>query len=270
MVRRAKDTLRRMLPLRDKNPTARRAYVTLVIIGANVAAFLLWQPTFDSGEEGQLRQQTFFWCQAAIPLEVAEGAPLAAVGPAGIRSIADTYNMTQAEAVAFQEYLAGECPEKSWLGSVFVAMFLHGGWLHIAGNMLFLWVFGNNIEDRMGRAVFPIFYILGGLAAFGLQFALDTRSAVPTLGASGAISAVLGAYLVLFPKARVLTLVFRVILELPALVVLGGWFVLQIFSGVGQLGTQVNGGVAYWAHIGGFAFGVLVALPMRRAARPAG
>jgi membrane associated rhomboid family serine protease len=140
-------------------------------------------------------------------------------------------------------------------------MFLHGGWLHIAGNMLFLWVFGNNVEDRLGRLVFVGFYLLGGIAAMLLQLAFGAGSTLPTLGASGAIAAVLGAYLVLFPRARVTTLViffFITWIQLPAAVVLVGWFVLQIFSGVGQLGTDVSGGVAYWAHIGGFAFGAAV------------
>src|SRR5439155_4613178 len=123
------------------------------------------------------------------------------------------------------------------------AMFLHAGWLHIGGNMLFLWVFGNNVEDRLGPIPYLLFYLLGGVAAFALQLALAPNSAIPTLGASGAIAAVLGAYLVAFPRARVLTLVFFffiTLLELPASVVLGLWFVLQLFSGVGELGTAVN------------------------------
>jgi membrane associated rhomboid family serine protease len=128
--------------------------------------------------------------------------------------------------------------------------------------MLFLWVFGNNVEDRLGWVLYPGFYLLGGLAATGLQLAFASSSAVPNLGASGAIAAVLGAYFVMFPRARVTTLViffFITAIELPAVVVLGAWFVLQLFSGVGSLGTQVNGGVAYWAHVGGFAFGIVVA-----------
>jgi membrane associated rhomboid family serine protease len=145
---------------------------------------------------------------------------------------------------------------------VFVAMFLHGGWLHIGGNMLFLWVFGNNVEDRLGRMLFIAFYLLGGVAASALQLAFDPSSAVPSLGASGAVAAVLGAYLVMFPRARVVTLVilffFITAVELPAVLVLGAWFVLQLFSGVGGLGAQVNGGVAYWAHVGGFVFGLAV------------
>jgi membrane associated rhomboid family serine protease len=141
-------------------------------------------------------------------------------------------------------------------------MFLHAGWLHIAGNMLFLYIFGDNVEDRLGRIVFLLFYVLGGLAASGLQLAFSASSTLPNLGASGAIGAVLGAYLVLFPRARVKTVViffFITVIELPAVAVLGIWFVMQLFSGVGGLSTDVNGGVAYWAHVGGFGFGALVA-----------
>jgi membrane associated rhomboid family serine protease len=161
-----------------------------------------------------------------------------------------------------QPLVRQECPDKSWLASIFVAMFLHGSLLHIGGNMLFLWVFGNNVEDRLGYLVYPLFYVLGGLAAAGLSIAFDPNSAIPNLGASGAIGAVLGAYAVIFPHARVTTLVifvFITVMQIRAAFVLGAWFLLQIFSGVGQLGTEVNGGVAYWAHVGGFAFGALIA-----------
>jgi membrane associated rhomboid family serine protease len=153
-------------------------------------------------------------------------------------------------------------------------MFLHEGWLHIAVNMLFLWVFGNNVEDRLGRAWFVLLYACGGIAAMLLQLAFAPDSTVPTVGASGAISAVLGAYLVLFPRARITTLILFFVIApvwLPAWVALGGWFLLQLFSGAGGLGAQVNGGVAYWAHVGGFAFGVALTWLFfrdRREARP--
>jgi membrane associated rhomboid family serine protease len=152
-----------------------------------------------------------------------------------------------------------------WWQSVFVAMFLHGGWLHILGNMLFLWIFGNNVEDKLGVIGYPIFYLASGIAATIAQLAISSSSIVPNLGASGAIAGVLGAYLVMFPRRRVLTLImffFITWVYLPAYVVLGLWFVLQLFSGVGELGTRVNsgGGVAFWAHIGGFAFGSVMAL----------
>ncbi len=245
-----------MIPIRDANPTHRLPVVTLALIAANVAAFLLWQPSFGTQEE----QQTFYFCNAEIPFEVTHQENLAQGGPEAADALdADLGPGVGAEV---QSFLQQECPDKSWLVSVFVAMFLHGGWLHIAGNMLFLWVFGNNVEDRLGYLVYPLFYVLGGLAASGLQLAFDPNSTIPSLGASGAIGAILGAYIVLFPHARVTTLViffFITVMEIPAGVVLGIWFLLQVFSGVGQLGSELNGGVAFWAHVGGFAFGAIVA-----------
>ncbi|HEY7401137.1 MAG TPA: rhomboid family intramembrane serine protease [Actinomycetota bacterium] len=251
-----------MLPLRDANPVRRMPVVTIAIIAANLFAFLFWQPTFASGELATLDQETFFWCHAAIPFEVSHQVNLASGGAEARASIEDAYG----PGFPLQRHLQSECPNKSWLASVFVAMFLHGGWLHIGGNMLFLWVFGNNVEDRLGAIRYLLFYLAGGIAAFALQIALDPNSAIPTLGASGAIAAVLGAYIVIYPRARVLTLVFFffiTLVELPAFLVLGIWFVLQLFSGVGQLGAEVNGGVAYWAHVGGFAFGLLMGFALR-------
>jgi membrane associated rhomboid family serine protease len=254
-----------VIPIRDANPTSRVPIVTLAIIAANVVAFLVWQPTFGTQEE----QQTFFLCHAEIPWEVSHQTNLANDGIEA-RLVLDE-DLGPGAGEFFQTLAQQECPDKSWLLSIFVAMFLHGGLLHIAGNMLFLWIFGNNIEDRMGYLIFPVFYGLGGLAAAGMQLAMDPSSAVPNLGASGAIGAVLGAYAVLFPRARVTTLIiffFITVIEIPAVYVLGGWFLLQIFSGIGQLGTDVNAGVAYWAHIGGFGFGALVALVFYRRRGP--
>jgi membrane associated rhomboid family serine protease len=256
-----------VIPLRDSNPTRRFAWVTLALIAANVAIFLLWQPTLGGTDT---QQQIFYFCHAEIPWEITHETNLADGGGAARRAIDATYASTrqavgagdQADVGAqLQQLLSRKCPDKSWWQSVFVAMFLHGGWLHIGGNMLFLWIFGNNVEDRLGRVPYVLFYLLGGLAATGLQLAFDAGSVVPNLGASGAIAAVLGAYIVMFPRARVYTLIiflFITAVELPAIVVLGAWFVLQLFSGVGSLGTDVNGGVAYWAHVGGFAFGMAV------------
>jgi membrane associated rhomboid family serine protease len=142
-------------------------------------------------------------------------------------------------------------------------MFMHASILHIGGNMLFLWIFGNNVEDSMGPVKYFLFYIAGGIAALALQVAIGPNSAVPTLGASGAIAAVLGGYILMYPRARVLTLVFIIILftviELPALVVLGLWFAEQAVFGATSLTnpTGGGGGVAYFAHVGGFAFGLL-------------
>jgi membrane associated rhomboid family serine protease len=140
-------------------------------------------------------------------------------------------------------------------------MFLHGSLLHLGGNMLFLWIFGNNIEDSMNRLIFVVFYLLGGLAALGLQVAIDPDSLIPTVGASGAIAGVLGAYARLYPRARVVTviiiIIFFTIVTLPALLVLGLWFLLQLLPAFSEPIGNTGGGVAYFAHIGGFLFGVL-------------
>jgi membrane associated rhomboid family serine protease len=252
-----------VIPLRDANPTRRRPWVTLGLIALNAAAFLLWQPV--TGD--QVEQTVFFYCEAQVPWEITHGENLADGGAAARRALEAQFGQ---DAAAAQAVFRSECPDKSPYRSLLVSMFLHGGWLHILGNMLYLWIFGNNVEDRLGRFAFIAFYLLGGLAASGLQMAFDPSSTIPSLGASGAIGAVLGAYLVLFPNARVTTLVmfiFVTVVQLPALVVLGGWFVLQLFSGVGELGQVANGGVAYWAHVGGFAFGALAALLFFRGRR---
>jgi membrane associated rhomboid family serine protease len=246
-----------VIPIRDINPTSRMAWLTIAIIVANVAVFVLWEPAFA----GQAEQQEFFFCNAQVPYELTNQTTLADGGTEARRAIAESFGASENEAAGLQEFLDERCPGKSWFVSIFVSMFLHGGWLHLAGNMLFLWVFGNNVEDRLGRIGFAVFYVLGGLAATGLQLAFDPNSAVPNVGASGAIAAILGAYLILFPRARIHTLVifvFITFLDLPAVVVLVGWFVLQFFSGVGEMGRQLGGGVAYWAHVGGFVFGLMV------------
>jgi membrane associated rhomboid family serine protease len=250
-----------VIPIRDDNPTRRFAFVTLALIMLNVAAFVLWEPTFGSQQE----QQTFFYCNAMIPWEVTHETSLVDGGQAARQALEDGLNEGPDAAAQDQAFLARHCGRKVWWESIFVAMFLHGGWLHLAGNMLFLWVFGNNVEDKLGVFLYPLFYLAGGIAATVAQVLISSDSVVPNLGASGAIAGVLGAYLVMFPRRRVLTLIFFFFITwvyLPAFVVLGVWFVLQLFSGVGELGTRVNsgGGVAFWAHIGGFAFGTLMAL----------
>ena len=142
-------------------------------------------------------------------------------------------------------------------------MFMHGSILHLGGNMLFLWIFGNNVEDAMGHVRFVVFYVLGGIAALLLQTVIEPNAAIPTVGASGAIAAVLGGYILLYPRARVVTLIFIVffftILELPAMAVLGLWFLQQVAFGYFDLANPAGGGggVAYFAHIGGFVFGLL-------------
>jgi membrane associated rhomboid family serine protease len=151
--------------------------------------------------------------------------------------------------------------------TIFTAMFMHGGWLHLFSNMLFLWIFGDNVEDQFGHLQFLIFYLMVGVAATFAQFALSPESTVPNVGASGAIAGVLGAYILLFPQTRVNVLLGRQIVAMPALVVLGLWIVLQLFSGVGSIAhtteTAKVGGVAYVAHIGGFFAGVLLTFLFR-------
>jgi len=258
-----------VLPIRDANPTGRTPFVTLALIVANVLIFLLWQPTLTADQNADAEQQLFFLCHGEIPFEVSHQTSLAEGGAEAAAAIeADYPRVSNGEQL--QAVLAEECGNKSWIASLFASMFLHGGWLHIGGNMLFLWIFGNNIEDRLGPVRYLLFYLLGGLAASGLQLLVGPESAIPSVGASGAIAAVLGAYLVLYPRARVTTVVFFFLItlvELPAVVVLGLWFVLQLLEGVGGLGTQVNGGVAYFAHIGGFVFGLAIAVALLRRRR---
>jgi len=158
------------------------------------------------------------------------------------------------------------------LGTLVSSMYLHGGWAHLIGNMWYLWIFGDNVEDRMGRVRFFIFYTLCGLVAGLLQVAAAPRSSIPMIGASGAIAGVLGAYLVLYPRARVSTLVplfyFIRIVWLPAVVVLGGWFLIQLLNGLASLSVVMQtGGVAWWAHIGGFVAGIVLVFLFRRADR---
>jgi membrane associated rhomboid family serine protease len=156
---------------------------------------------------------------------------------------------------------AGEAP------TVFTAMFMHGGWLHLGGNMLYLWIFGDNVEDEFGPFKFLVFYLLCGIAATFAQYYFSMRSNVPNVGASGAIAGVLGAYLLMFPSAKVNVLVYNQIVAMPAIVVLGLWFALQFFSGVGSIAatdeTTDKGGVAYMAHVGGFAAGFLLTFLFR-------
>ena len=143
--------------------------------------------------------------------------------------------------------------------TVFTSMFMHGGWLHLGGNMLYLWIFGDNVEDRFGHAKFLLFYLLCGIAATVAQVAVSAHSNIPNLGASGAIAGVLGAYLILFPKGQVRVLMGRSIMPMPALVVIGLWIVLQFINGIGSITQSAEtGGVAYMAHIGGFVAGLVL------------
>jgi membrane associated rhomboid family serine protease len=238
-----------VIPLRDNIPTARKPVVTYAIIIANLLVYFLWQRgglSWGSPSSPHYLENLSDW--GAWPYEfvhpgrhcqiVAEGAQCG----------------------------TGLPPQPATWITPFTAMFMHGGLLHIGGNMLFLWIFGNNVEDAMGRVKFVVFYVVGGLCAFALQTLVslhggDSTLAVPTLGASGAIAAVLGGYLLLFPRARVVTVIFIVffftILELPALLVLGFWFLEQAYSTAISYPSGGGGGVAYAAHVGGFVFGLL-------------
>jgi len=226
-----------VIPLRDRNPTRRTPVVTLTLIGACFVAFAVELSVTATGGDPAL--EAFFQQWGAVPADVT-----AALG-------------------------SGNYFGQATLG-VLASMFLHGSWLHLIGNMLFLWIFGNNVEDRLGSIRFGLFYLVGGLAAALTQVAIDPQSHVPMVGASGAIAAALGAYIVLFPRARILSIVFLgffyQLLEVPALIVLGYWFVLQLISGFGAFGAETaQGGVAFFAHIGGFVVGVVVGLVVRLA-----
>jgi membrane associated rhomboid family serine protease len=251
-----------VLPIHDINPLRRRPYVTWLLIAVNVVVFIFLEPVVTSIGGIQTakahtvcEQQRFFDQWAAIPKELLSGKPLAAVPSGEVIPIA-----TGRLACVAQQPPSFH---KSPFLSVLTSMFLHGSWLHLIGNMLFLGVFGNNVEDRMGRLRYLAFYLGCGYAAtYG--FAWFAGSSQTTLiGASGAIAGVLGAYLVTFPRAKVIGLItvfFFLPFWLPAWIVLGSWFLLQYlyFAGVG---VADGGSVAYGAHVVGFLVGVLVTLP---------
>ncbi|MFZ3151922.1 MAG: rhomboid family intramembrane serine protease [Anaerolineaceae bacterium] len=159
------------------------------------------------------------------------------------------------------------------VSNIFTSMFMHAGWTHLIGNMLYLWIFGDNVEDRLGHFRYLAFYLVGGVVAAFAHIAINPSSQIPTVGASGAIAAVLGAYLVLYPRSRVYTFIplgffFRLTL-LPASLVLIIWFIMQLFNGVLSIGSSDVGGTAFWAHIGGFVFGAFIGLLFRKGSHPA-
>ena len=220
-----------MIPLRDANPTRRTPFVTVALIIACVVAFAWELGLMVRGGDGAL--DAFIGAWGVIPADLAS-------------------------AWDHGRFLSMET------ATLLTSQFLHGSWLHLGGNMLYLWIFGNNVEDRFGRVRFLLFYLVGGALAGLSQVAIDPTSPVPTIGASGAIAATLGAYLVLFPRARVTTLVFLgffyQLIDIPAVFVLGFWFVLQLIDGLTSLGgVQAGGGVAFFAHIGGFIAGAILA-----------
>jgi membrane associated rhomboid family serine protease len=227
-----------VIPLKDDIPTRRFPVLTVAIIAiCTLVYFGFEHGVWSLGASGN--QKVFDY--GAIPYELSHPGQ---------------HCIEQGQQIACGRGVPDSVA--TWV-TVFTSMFMHGSFLHLAGNMLFLWIFGNNIEDSMGRPRFVLFYLLGGVAAIAGQTLIDPSSAAPTVGASGAIAAVLGAYALLYPRARVVTVVFIIIfftiLELPALVVLGLWFLLQVLYGASDMAG--SGGVAYFAHIGGFLFGLL-------------
>ena len=241
-----------MFPLRDNIPTEHFPIVTVLIIVANCIVYfflqdgLLGLPDEGLGGDWPVVEYATIPYEVTHPGDVCEATASGAIACEGQPGVTGT---------------AGPQPP-TWL-TLFTAMFMHGSLLHIGGNMLFLWIFGNNVEDVMGPFRFLAFYVLGGLAADAAQILVDTNSMVPTLGASGAVAGVLGGYLLIFPRARVVTVVFIIffftILELPAILFLGFWILQQALFAYFDLlqPTGDGGGVAYFAHIGGFVFGLL-------------
>ena len=221
-----------MVPLRDDNPTQITPYVTYGLIVANILVFIYELSLSDQQLNG------FFRAAALVPCELSGTCHLAAINQ----------------------------PIPEWLTLV-TSQFLHGGWLHVLGNMWFLWIFGNNIEDKLGHVKYLIFYIACGVLAALTQWFFSQNSSIPSLGASGAIAGVLGAYVLRFPQTEVLTLVplgpFLSTFRIPAFFFLGWWFVQQAMYGIASLGPRTNigmesGGIAYWAHAGGFVFGAIL------------
>jgi membrane associated rhomboid family serine protease len=231
-----------MFPIRDDNPHFLTPYATYGLIVLNALAWI-----FVQGLGAEPRLSASVCTLGLIPGEllqtVAPGTRLQ-VGP-------ETF------------CVLGASP--AWHTTI-TSMFLHGGWFHILGNMWFLWIFGNNVEDSMGHVRFVIFYLLCGFAAAGLQIAANPSSPVPMVGASGAIGGVMGAYVLLYPRVQVHMLIFLgffvTTIAVPAVLMLGYWFLIQLISGLGTIGAQ-GGGVAFWAHIGGFVAGALLVLVFR-------
>jgi membrane associated rhomboid family serine protease len=232
-----------MFPYRDDNPTLATPAVTVLLIGLNVAVWVLVQ---GMGTDPALSRSV---CELGlIPGELLGRVPEGTTIQMGPRSAC----------------VLGT--EQSWYTPL-TSMFLHGGWFHLIGNMWFLWVFGNNVEDSMGHVRYFVFYLLSGLAAAAAQTLVNPASPVPMVGASGAISGVMGAYVVLYPRVRVHMLVilgfFITRIAVPAFLMLGYWFLIQILGGLPTIGGDEKGGVAFWAHAGGFLAGALLILVFR-------
>ena len=224
-----------MIPLKDMTPRRSFPLMTLLLIAANIAVFIH---------------------QISLPPRAADAFIM-------------TYGLIPAKismALAGRHYTLAQA-----LVPLLTCMFLHGGWLHIIGNMWFLWIFGANVEDRLGALPFLLFYLVCGIGSGVTQAAFSWGSKIPSLGASGAISGVLGAYIIFFPGSRILTLIPLFIIfftaRIPAVIFIGLWFLVQFLSGLGSMGAVNSGGVAWWAHVGGFLMGMILALGLKR--RPA-
>jgi len=215
------------IPLRDENPSGKFAIVNIGLILANVAVFIyqLWLPPHAF--------KAFVLADAMVPARVSG-------------------------------WMGGHGSFEAAFLPLVTSMFLHSGFAHILGNMLFLWIFGDNVEAEFGHLQYLLFYFVCGIGAGLTHIAFNFHSHLPAVGASGAISGVMGAYIVLEPRNRILTLIFIFVVRVPAVIVLGLWFAFQFLSGISELGASVNGGVAVWAHIGGFLLGVLIALVFKK------
>ena len=245
-----------MIPLRDENPTRRPAMLTALLIAGCIGVFVFVQPdatrSFEMPSQDDLVEEIeFSYEYAAIPCELIQGRPLTGseITATQVGGVADACDDSPSGVTPF--------PGKNvWL-AVIVSMFLHGSWVHLIGNMIFLWVFGNNIEDHMGVGHFAVFYVLAGVISTAAYVMVQVESTVPLIGASGAVAGVMGVYLVWFPRARVRTFVLLGIIPLfpriPAALLLGLWFVSQFFIGA-------DSGIAWMAHVAGFAFGVVTGL----------
>lgn len=237
-----------LFPISDDDRTlSGRAWVTLVLIALNVLVFVGLQ----------LQSEAFTYGYSVVPHEITTGVDLV-----------ETERLTVTDNVTGEKQTV-EIPQSPGPVPIYLtlltSMFMHGGWAHLLGNLLYLWIFGDNVEHRFGSRVFLAFYLVCGLVASAVQIALDPGSLVPNLGASGAISGVLGAYLVLFPRNRVNAVFFFRVVSVPAIVVLGLWIVFQLVNGYGAIAATEEsvGGVAYGAHVGGFAAGVVLGLLLR-------
>jgi membrane associated rhomboid family serine protease len=254
------------LPLYDNNPTLHTPYVTLLLIAINSGVFI-WLCQLPEN-----RRQIVVIEHGFVPKRVGQlSNPKLVVEVPVERQVNGPGGMALVKKIALPPV-----PAQIYL-SALTAMFLHGSWLHLLGNMWYLWLFGNNVEDRLGPLVYLCFYFIGGLIATLCYTVFDPNGTTPLIGASGAIAAVLGAYAVTWPFARVRTLVFLIVFitiwDLPALVVLGFWFLMQLLEAVGAMQLGLNGGdagIAFWAHVGGFIAGMLLMPLLSTGAPPSG